>query len=228
MATSAEVVFMLDVDNTLLDNDRFAADLTARLDQLMGVSERERYWRIYGNRRSTLGYADYLGALEEFRLNSGDEAGLLQLSDFLLDYPFADLLYPGSMAVIAHLRGMGTTIVLSDGDIVFQPRKIRRCGVWDAVEGRVLVYLHKERMIEATERYFPGGRYVMVDDKAALLAVMKGQLDGRLTTVFARQGHYAFAPEVAGVSPQPDLTIEHIGELLSFSLADFRAPRQRP
>lgn len=222
MATSAEMVFMLDVDNTLLDNDRFLADLTARLDQSFGRAERERYWQIYERRRKDLGYADYLGTLEEFRPGNDDEAQLLQMSGFLLDYPFEDLLYPGANAAVAHLTAMGTTIILSDGDIVFQPRKIRRSGLWDAVAGRVLVYLHKERMLDRMELHFPAGHYVMVDDKAQLLAAMKPLLGDRLTTVFVRQGHYALDPSVAGIAPAPDMVVEHIGDLNDFSLPDFR------
>jgi FMN phosphatase YigB (HAD superfamily) len=212
---------MLDVDNTLLDNDRFIADLTARLDQLFGEAERARYWRIYDDRRESLGYADYLGSLQEFRLGNDDEANLLQLSGFLLDYPFRELLYPDSLAVIEHLRGIATTLILSDGDIVFQPRKIRRSGLWDAVEGRVLVYLHKERMLDTIERHFPARRYVMVDDKARLLAAVKRLVGDRLTTIFPRQGHYALDPAVADITPSPDVTVEHIGKLLEFSVRDF-------
>ncbi|BCH32336.1 hypothetical protein MesoLjLc_42660 [Mesorhizobium sp. L-8-10] len=221
MADPAKLVFMIDVDNTLLDNDRFFAELTARLDRLFGEAECQRYWRLYENRRETLGYADYLGALQDFRLENNDEAALLQASEFMLDYPFADLLYPDALAVVDHLGRMGTTIVLSDGDIVFQPRKIRRSGLWDAFGGRVLVYVHKERMLDDIERRFPATRYVMVDDKARLLAAMKLQLGDRLTTIFPRQGHYALDSVVADVAPAPDVAVRHIGELLGFSVQDL-------
>jgi FMN phosphatase YigB (HAD superfamily) len=225
VASPTELVFMIDVDNTLLDNDRFFVELTARLDQLFGQAECQRYWRLYENRREALGYADYLGALQDFRLENNDEAGLLQASEFLLDYPFADLLYPDALAVVGHLGGMGTTIILSDGDIVFQPRKIRRSGLWDSLAGRVLVYVHKERMLDDIGQRFPAARYVMVDDKARLLAAMKLQLGDRLTTIFPRQGHYAVASAVADVAPVPDITVEHIGDLLGFSLQDLNLPK---
>lgn len=219
----AEVVFMLDVDDTLLDNDRFAANLSARLDDAFGEAEGERYWQIYGQLRERLGYADYLGALQEFRLGSDDETDLLQMSDFLLEYPFGELLYPDARAVVDHLSSMGTTIILSDGDIVFQPRKIRRSGLWDAVEGRVLVYLHKERMLDTLQRLFPARRYVMLDDKPQLLAAFKRVLGDRLTTVFVRQGHYAAQSAGTEIDPPPDASVGQIGDLLNFSLPDFHA-----
>jgi FMN phosphatase YigB (HAD superfamily) len=221
----AEVVFMLDVDDTLLDNDRFAANLSERLNDAFGKAEGERYWQIYGQLRERLGYADYLGALQEFRLGSDDETDLLQMSDFLLEYPFDGILYPHARAVIEHLSGMGTTIILSDGDIVFQPRKIRRSGLWDAVEGRVLVYLHKERMLDTLQRLFPARRYVMLDDKPQLLAAFKRVLGDRLTTVFVRQGHYAAQSAGTKIDPPPDVTVAQIGGLLNFSLPDFHADR---
>lgn len=221
MADPAEPAFMIDVDNTLLDNDRFIAELTAQLDQLFGEAERQRYWRLYENRRGTLGYADYLGTLQDLRLENNDEAALLEASEFLLDYPFADLLYPDALAVVDHLGRMGTTVILSDGDIVFQPRKIRRSGLWGAFAGRVLVYVHKEHMLDDIAQRFPAAHYMMVDDKVRLLAAMKLQLDDRLTTIFPRQGHYAVEAGVADIAPAPDVTVERIGDLLGFSLQDL-------
>lgn len=215
------VVFMLDVDNTLLDNDRFAADLTARLDDDFGKRECERYWSIYAELRDRLGYADYLGALQAFRAGGNDEPALLRLSDFLLEYPFSERLYPSALAAIEHLGRLGTTVILSDGDIVFQPRKIQRSGIWDAVAGRVLITLHKERRLDLVQRRFPAGHYVMIEDKPQLLAAMKRVLAGRLTTVFVRQGHYATAFDGLAIDPAPDLTIERIGDLCALALADF-------
>ena len=150
-------MFLLDVDNTLLDNDRFAADLGARLEQSFGAAERQRYWTIFAKLRDEVGYADYLAALQKFRIGMDDDPSLLQMSAFLLEYPFADRLYPRALEAIAHLRALGLPVILSDGDMVFQPRKIQRSGLWDAVDGRVLIYVHKERMLEAMQRRYPGG-----------------------------------------------------------------------
>jgi FMN phosphatase YigB (HAD superfamily) len=225
------VVFLLDVDNTLLDNDRFGSDLGARLAQLFGAAERERYWAIYAELRDTHGYADYLATLQRFRVGLEDNQDLLQMSEFVLEYPFAARLYPHALEVIAHLRTLGAPAVLSDGDVVFQPRKIQRSGIWNAVEGRVLIYVHKERALDAMQRRYPGRHYVMVDDKPLLLAAMKRALGVRLTTVFVHQGHYAaqYAAQLAGqsakavIDPPPDLEIERVGDLLDHDRADFLA-----
>ena len=213
MLTPTQTVILIDVDNTLLDNDRFASDLMARLDRDFGKTERERYWSIYSERRDKLGYADYLGALQEFRTDSNNEAALLQMSEFLLDYPFSERLYPRALAAVEHLGKMGTTVILSDGDIVFQPRKIQRSGLWDAFDGRVLVYLHKELMLDALLSRFPARHYVMTDDKPQLLAAMKRELVNRLTTVFVRQGHYAAESGRVAIDPVPDVVVDHIGDL---------------
>lgn len=217
----ADIVFLLDVDNTLLDNDRFTADLGLRLERDFGLTERDRYWQLFGELRKECGQADYLATLQAFRSGLDGHANLLRMSEFLLEYPFAARLYPATLKVLAHLKSLALTVVLSDGDIVFQPRKIQRSGVWDAVEGRVLIYLHKDLMLNQMQQRYPATRYVMVDDKANLLAAMKLVLGTRLTTVFVRQGHYALAQESAAVTPQPDRIIEHIGELLNYQLADF-------
>ena len=221
MLTSAEVVFLFDVDNTLLDNDRFGADLTAHLDHDFGEAERRRYWSIYDGLRGQLGYADYLGALQIFRSGSENLPALLRMSKFLLDYPFSQLLYPHAIAAIEHLRAMGTTVILSDGDIVFQPRKIQRAGLWDAVDARVLVHLHKEQELDAVQRQFPAMHYVMIDDKPQLLAAMKRVLLDRLTTVLVRQGHYAVDQECCSTGPAPDVTVDRIGDLCEFAMERF-------
>jgi FMN phosphatase YigB (HAD superfamily) len=215
------VVFLLDVDDTLLDNDRLTKDLGDRLESAFGAAERARYWELFGRRREALGLADYLGALQEFRTGLDDNPQLLAMSDFLLEYPFASRLYPQALEAIAHLRTLGLPVVLSDGDIVFQPRKIQRSGIWAAVEGRVLIYLHKEKMLEPMQQRYPAKHYVMVDDKANLLGAMKSALGARLTTVFVRQGHYALAAESKSAEPAPDLVIERIGDLLNHDLTDF-------
>jgi FMN phosphatase YigB (HAD superfamily) len=171
--TEGDVVFLLDVDNTLLDNDRFGADLGARLEQAFGADQRDRYWAIFAALREELSYADYLSALEKFRAGLDDDPDLLQMSSFMLEYPFADRLYPRALEVIAHLCTLGLPVVLSDGDVVFQPRKVQRAGIWNAVQGRVLIYVHKERALDAMQRRYPARHYVMVDDKVLLLAAMK-------------------------------------------------------
>ena len=216
------MVFLLDVDNTLLDNDRFAADLGDRLERSFGAAQRDRYWDIFSRRREALGLADYLGSMQDFRAGLDDHAELLRMSEFLLEYPFTSRLFPGALEAVAHLRTLGKPVVLSDGDIIFQPRKIQRSGICSAVEGRVLIYLHKEKVLDHVQQRYPAAHYVMVDDKAKLLAAMKATLGSKLSTVFVRQGHYAFAPESAAATPAPDLVIERIAELKNLSLTDFK------
>jgi FMN phosphatase YigB (HAD superfamily) len=224
MLNAEAAVFLLDVDNTLLDNDRFTADLTDRLESCFGAAERARYWDIFARRRTSSGLADYLGSLQEFRAGLDDNPKLLDMSQFLLEYPYASRLFPRALEAIAYLRTLGSPTVLSDGDIVFQPRKIQHSGIWDAVEGRVMIYVHKEKVLDHVQRRFPARHYVMVDDKANLLAAMKAALGTRLTTVFVRQGHYALAAESNSAVPAPDLVIERIGDLLNHNLTDFKVP----
>jgi len=221
---ASDVVFLLDVDNTLLDNDRFQVDLGDRLEQSFGAFEKARYWSIIARRREELGLVDYLGSLQEFRAGLDDHAELLEMSAFLLEYPFAERVYNGSLDAVAHLATLGRPVVLSDGDIVFQPRKIQRSGIWSAVEGRVLIYVHKEKVLDHVQRRFPARHYVMVDDKSNLLAAMKLIMGPRLTTVFVRQGHYAEDPQSRLVQPAPDLVIERIEDLIPFNLTDFKVP----
>ncbi|HEY2464320.1 MAG TPA: HAD family hydrolase [Steroidobacteraceae bacterium] len=222
MLNEAAAIFLLDVDNTLLDNDRFTADLGDRLESCFGAAERARYWDIFAQRRAALGLADYLGSLQDFRAGLDDDPQLLDMSQYLLEYPFASRLFPRALDAIAHLRTLGSPVVLSDGDIVFQPRKIRRSGIWDAVQGRVMIYVHKEKVLDHMQRRFPARHYVMVDDKANLLAAMKSALGAQLTTVFVRQGHYAQAAESNPIVPAPDLVIERIGDLLNHNSTDFK------
>ena len=221
MMAVGDVVFLLDVDNTLLDNDRVQDDLRNHLELEFGAASRDRYWAIFEALRIELGYADYLGALQRYRLGAMNDPRLLLMSSFLVDYPFADRLYPGALDAIAHLRTCGLTVILSDGDAVFQPRKVQRSGLWDAVEGRVLIYVHKERMLDEVGRRYPARHYVMVDDKLRILAAMKKFWGTRLTTVFPRQGHYALDPHNVSFYPPADLAIERIGDLLNYH---FPAP----
>lgn len=221
MLEPSDLVFLIDVDNTLLDNDRFVADLGARLEQSFGAGERERYWTIYNALRDELGYADYLGALQKFRVGFDESSDLLHMSAFMLEYPFARRLYPRALDVIKHLRTLGLTTVLSDGDVVFQPRKVQRSGIWDSVEGRVLIYVHKERMLDAMQRRFPASHYVMVDDKPQLLAAAKRVLGEKLTSVFVRQGHYAAESTNQEIAPPPDIGIGQIAHLLDVERSVF-------
>jgi FMN phosphatase YigB (HAD superfamily) len=219
MTAQNKVVFLLDVDNTLLDNDRIEADLRNHLEREFGPESRDWYWAIFEALRAELGYADYLGALQRYRLGDLNDPRLLLMSSFLVDYPFAKRLYPGSVDVVKHLRAWGPTVILSDGDVVFQPRKVQRSGLWEAVEGRVLIYIHKEQMLDAVVRRYPAGHYIMVDDKLRILAAMKDVLGNRLTTVFPRQGHYALDPKIVTAYPPADITIERVGELLNCDLS---------
>ncbi len=220
--TNAQAVaFLLDVDNTLLDNDRFGADLDAHLRNAFGESERDRYRKIYEQLRDETGYADYLGALQQFRQGAEDNPELLHVGQFMLEYPFAQRLYPHALETMAHLRTLGSVTIVSDGDIVFQPRKIRRSGLWQALDGRVLIYLHKQQRLVAIQRHCPANHYVMVDDKPQLLADMKRQLGEGLTTVFVRQGHYASDSAQQQVDPAPDRVVACIGDLRNCTRADF-------
>jgi FMN phosphatase YigB (HAD superfamily) len=214
MGNVARTVFLFDVDNTLLDNDGVQDDLSAHLEREVGLVSRDRYWSIFEQLRSELGYADYLGALQRYRLEHQDDPQVLRVSFFLLGYPFADRLYPGALAVLARCRELGPTVILSDGDVVFQPRKVQRSGLWDAVEQRVLIYLHKEQMLASVEQRFPAEHYVMVDDKLRILTAVKKVWGRRVTTVFPRQGHYALDPRELAAWPSADVTLESIGQLL--------------
>jgi FMN phosphatase YigB (HAD superfamily) len=220
---TADVVFLLDVDNTLLDGDRIVDDLRDHLKGEFGIACAQRYWAIFDGLREELGYVDYLGALQRYRIDveqgSADEQRLLMMSSFLIDYPFADRLYARALEVITHLGRFGSTVILTDGDVVFQPRKLQRSGLWDAVEGRALVYVHKEKMLDAVQRHYPARHYVMIDDKLRILAAMKAIWQGQLTTIFPRQGHYALDPDIVAAQPAADFTIERIGELADLDLS---------
>jgi len=212
-------VFLFDVDNTLLDNDAVTDDLKQHLIDTFGGDRARRYWELFEEQRLELGYADYLGALQRYRIENPRDTGLLRASLYLLHYPFANRVYPGALDVIHQLERRGRVAILSDGDVVFQPRKVERSGLWGAVEGNVLIYIHKEEMLEDVERRFPAERYVMVDDKVRILTAMKAIWGARLTTVFVRQGHYALDAALVAQYPAADVTIERIGELASVSLA---------
>ena len=214
-----DVVTLFDLDNTLIDNDRIAADLRAHLEHAFGAVHAARYWDIFEVLRRELGYADYLGALQRFRTETAFDPRLLSMSAYLVDYPVADRLYPGALEAIAHADAWGPTVLLSDGDVVFQPRKVQRSGVWDALDGRVLIYIHKETMLADVEARWPARHYVMVDDKIRLLAAMKSVWRERLTTVWPRQGHYALDANEVAKYPPADVSLDRIGDLTNHDLA---------
>jgi FMN phosphatase YigB (HAD superfamily) len=214
-----DIVFLFDCDNTLLDNDRVQSDLKVHLENEFGSERCSRYWALFEVLRAELGYADYLGALQRYRLEAGNDMRLLLMSSFLLDYPFDARLYPGALEALAQCHAWGCTVILSDGDVVLQPRKLQRSGLWDAVEGRVLIYIHKEQMLDDMQQRFPARHYVMIDDKVRILAAMKVVLQDRLTTVFPRQGHYAHDPRNISRYPPADVTVERIGDLARIDLA---------
>jgi FMN phosphatase YigB (HAD superfamily) len=210
----AEVVFLFDVDNTLLDNDRVTADLKKYLAGEVGPKRARHYWDTFEKLRSELGYADYLGALQGYRREYPHELHLLTVSHFLINYPFANRLYPNSLDVLEHVKRWGLPAILSDGDVVFQPRKVDRSGLFEAVEGRVLIYVHKEEELRDVQRRCPARHYVLIDDKLRILAAVKKIWRSRVTTVFVRQGHYALDPKIVSKYPAADVTIERIGDLI--------------
>jgi hypothetical protein len=214
MTVTHPVVFLLDVDNTLLDNDRIEQDLRRYLEREFGAARRDQYWEVFEALRRELGYADYLGALQRYRMEHLYDAGVLRLSSFLIEYPFANRLYPGSLDVIEWLGQWGPTVILSDGDVVFQPRKVERSGLYEAVEGRVLIYIHKEQELGEVERRYPAAHYVLVDDKLRILAAVKQIWGPRVTTVFPRQGHYARDPAILSAYPPAEISVERIDNLL--------------
>jgi FMN phosphatase YigB (HAD superfamily) len=220
-----DIVFLVDVDNTLLDNDRVQRDLREHLIKEFGTEACDRYWSIYNTLFADLGYADYLGALQRYRLDAMNDPKLLLMAGWLMNYRFADRLYPQALEAIKHLRQWGKVVILSDGDVVFQPRKVEYSGLWDAVEGNVLIYIHKETMLDQIELAYPARQYVMVDDKVRILDAMKKGWGKKLSTVFPRQGHYAFAPDVASYAV-PDLTVERIGDLLQYDLSAFTGQKE--
>ena len=224
MTTMHDLVFLFDVDNTLLDNDRVEADLAARLTEAYGVDACKLYWDIFEQLRGELGYADYLGALERFRLEQMHDPRVLRMSCWLVDYPFADRLYAGALEAVKHVRQWGPAVILSDGDAVFQPRKVERSGLWAAFEDHVLIYVHKERELAEVERLYPAKRYVMIDDKLRILNAMKQVWGERVTSVFPRQGHYAHDPQILADCPPADILLDHLRDLTNYALPEFVTP----
>jgi FMN phosphatase YigB (HAD superfamily) len=223
-AAPSDIVFLFDVDNTLLDNDRVAEDLRQHLIAKVGDSRSRRYWEIFEQLRAELGYADYLGALQRYRIENPRESELLEVSHFMINYPFADRLYPEWLEAVQHAQKMGGAVILSDGDVVFQPLKIDRSGLGEAFHGQVLIYIHKELELDDVEAKYPAQHYVMIDDKLRILAAIKQHWGARVTTVFPRQGHYAFDPAIVAENPKPDMTLERIGDLRKHRREEFIVP----
>jgi FMN phosphatase YigB (HAD superfamily) len=221
MTETPDVVFLFDVDNTLIDNDRVQAHLMEHLEQTYGVATRDRYWEIFEELRNELGYADYLGALERYRIEAMHRPEVLRMSSWLVDYPFADRLYPGALDAVKHVQQWGTIVILSDGDAVFQPRKVERSGLWQAFDNRVLIYIHKEQELEYVGRLYPADHYVLIDDKLRILSAVKKIWGERVTTVFPKQGHYAFDSNMLADYPPADIELAKIGDLLTYGLSAF-------
>jgi FMN phosphatase YigB (HAD superfamily) len=226
-AANSSTVFFFDVDNTLLDNDRVAEDLKRYLVQKVGDSCAGRYWEIFEQLRTELGYADYLGALQRYRIERPRDPKLLAVSHFMINYPFANRLFPESLDAVEHVRRLGQAVILSDGDVVFQPRKVDRSGLYERFEGHVLIYIHKELELDDVEAKYPAEHYLMVDDKVRILMAIKKHWGARVTTVFPRQGHYALDAAQVAQYPKPDITIERIGELQTYSLEQILAAAGR-
>ena len=226
------IVFLFDVDNTLIDNDSVQADLKEHLQQAYGVAARDRYWEILEELRKELGYVDYLGALERFRIEAIHRPDVLRMSSWLVDYPFASRLYPGALDAVKYVQQWGTAVILSDGDAVFQPRKVERSGLWRAFDNRVLIYVHKEQELDDVERFFPAEHYVLIDDKLRILAAVKKIWGERVTTIFPKQGHYAHDPKILAEFPPADADMElaRIGDLMTCDLSKLLKNRggQRP
>jgi len=218
--TMPGIVFLFDVDNTLLDNDRVQADLKAHLEETYGATARDRYWTILEGLRSELGYVDYLGALERFRLEAMHRPEVLRMSNWLVDYCFANRLYPGAVEAVNYVKQWGPVVILSDGDAVFQPRKIDRSGLWTLFEGRVLIYVHKEQELDDVARLYPANHYVLIDDKLRILAAVKKIWGDRITTAFVKQGHYAHDRKSLDY-PAADIELKQIGDLMNCHLPTF-------
>lgn len=221
------VVFLVDVDNTLLDNDRVTADLMRHLERQVGEERQQRYWAIFEELRAELGYADYLGALQRYRVEHPRDPNLLCVSSYLVNYPFANRLYPGSLDVLERFREWGRPVILSDGDVVFQPRKVERAGLHEAVDGEVLIYIHKEQELDDVEARYPADHYVLVDDKLRILTAVKRAWGSKVTTVFPKQGHYAYDPKALAENPTPDVTVQGIGDLVGHNLASLVGAARR-
>ncbi|MGA2411367.1 MAG: HAD family hydrolase [Candidatus Binataceae bacterium] len=213
-----KTIFLFDVDNTLVDNDHVIADLMHHLEHDIGQERQRHYWTIFEELRSQLGYADYLGALQRYRIEHPRDFNILAVSSYLLEYPFANRLLPNSLDVVDRCQSLGETILVTDGDVVFQPLKIRRSGLHEAFEGKVLIYIHREMELDDITSRYPADHYVFIDDKVRILSAIKKAWGSRVTTIFPRQGHYAMDEAEVAKYPKPDFTIERIGMLMDTDL----------
>jgi FMN phosphatase YigB (HAD superfamily) len=220
-------VFLFDVDNTLLNNDRVTDDLKRYLEKQVGSERQQHYWDFFEQLRAELGYADYLGALQRYRIEYPRDPSLLTVSHFLINYPFATRLYPESLDAVEYVKQWGEAVILSDGDVVFQPLKIERSGISESVDGKVLIYIHKERELQDVEQRFPADHYVLIDDKLRILTAVKKVWGSKVTTIFPRQGHYALDAKLIASLPPADITIERIGDLMKCSWDELLAVSAR-
>jgi FMN phosphatase YigB (HAD superfamily) len=213
-----KIIFLFDVDNTLLDNDHVVSDLMRYLEHEIGSELQQRYWAHFEQLRTELGYADYLGALQQYRLEYPSDSRILAVSHYLIDYPFGNRLFANSLDVIEYVRRWGKPVIASDGDVVFQPLKIRRGGLMESFDSQVLIYIHKEKELDDIVRRYPADHYVFIDDKVRILAAVKQAWKSRVTTVFPRQGHYATDQKEVVKYPSPDIVVERIAMLLDYDL----------
>jgi FMN phosphatase YigB (HAD superfamily) len=223
-----DLVFLFDVDNTLLDNDRVTADLQRHLTATVGPERQKHYWEFFEELRAELGYADYLGALQRYRLAYPRDPSLLTVSHFMINYPFATRLYPDSLDAVDHVKQWGTPVILSDGDVVFQPLKVERSGLLETFERRALIYIHKEQELDDVAQRYPAAHYVLIDDKLRILSAVKKTWGAKVTTVFPQQGHYAHDPQTLATYPPADLSVERIGDLLNFGREAFAGAIRSP
>ncbi len=214
------LVFLLDVDNTLLDNDALKAEIGSRIQMLVGVELARRFWVVYEQVRQQAEFVDYPATLDRFINQYGDASQPVQLRQIFESLPFASFLFPDVIETLRHLRSLGTVAILSDGDQVFQPLKIRKSGLEEAVGGNVLIYVHKERELQRVFAQYPADHYVMVDDKPRILSALEEECPSRFTTVFVLQGHYAREGEY---EPVPDIVVHHFADLAGFTLEQFLA-----
>jgi haloacid dehalogenase-like hydrolase len=221
MSTRFDIVFLFDVDNTLIDNDRVQADLKEHFEQAYGIAARDRYWEILERLRNEVGYVGYLGALERFRIETIHRPDVLRMSSWLVDYPFADRLYPGALDAVKHVQQWGIAVILSDGDAVFQPRKVERSGLWQAFHDRVLIYVHKEQELDDVERFYPADHYVLIDDKLPILTAVKKTWNERVTTVFPKRSRYAHDPKILSEFAPADIELASIKDLITYDLSAF-------
>ena len=224
--TPNSIVFLVDVDDPLLDNDRIQNDLRNNLEREFGQGNRDRYWVMQEEMSQEAGCRDYLRALQRYRSENPTDVRILSMSSFLADYPFANRLYPGALDVLERFRSWDQTVILSDGDLVFQPRRVERSGISEVVEGHVFIYVHKQEALEDVWKRYPARHYVLVDDKLRILtAVKKGWGDG-VTAVFPRQGKFAHDRAVIAANPTSDVTVARASDLLGFELLALLATSQ--